>query len=244
MAVTGSIAIPHHRVGWQRINKDGPGVSAHGLTLGNGAWWSVRLPQRLTLSSQPLTRASGAVDDPELTLTDVYRARAVVSRHLQPTPLLRNRGLSSEMLGCDLWIKYENCTPIRSFKARGGIYRLSTLGDAWPGITSASTGNHGPGMALGAKLAGKRAVIVVPKEGANPVKVAAIVTWEPTCARSASTWPNRTKPQSRSPGKTASSMSRTAKIPMSCSGAPPWRWRSSSRCPTSTISSSRSAAAT
>jgi threonine dehydratase len=108
----------------------------------------------------------------EVTLADVYRARRVVSRHTQPTPLLRNRGLS-ELLGCDLWVKYENCTPIRSFKARGGIYRLSTLEADIPGITSASTGNHGQGMALGAKLAGKRAVIVV-SAGANPGKVAAI----------------------------------------------------------------------
>jgi threonine dehydratase len=107
-----------------------------------------------------------------LTLAQVYRARSVVSLHLPPTPLLRNRGLS-ETLGCDLWIKYENCTPIRSFKARGGIYRLSTLGDDIAGIVSASTGNHGQGMALGAKLAGKRAVIVAPV-GANPGKLAAI----------------------------------------------------------------------
>src|SRR5680860_1445158 len=106
------------------------------------------------------------------TLADVYRARSVISRFLQPTPLLQNRGLS-ERLGCDMWVKYENCTPIRSFKARGGIYRLSTLGDSVPGIVSSSTGNHGQGMALGAKLHGKQAVIVVP-EGANPVKVQAI----------------------------------------------------------------------
>jgi threonine dehydratase len=108
----------------------------------------------------------------EISLADVYRARSVVSRHLKPTPLLRNRGLS-ELLGCDLWVKYENCTPIRSFKGRGGIYRLSTLDAEIPGVVSASTGNHGQGMALGAKLAGKRAVIVVPA-GANPGKVAAI----------------------------------------------------------------------
>jgi threonine dehydratase len=108
----------------------------------------------------------------KLTLNDVYRARTVVSRHLHPTPLLRNRGLS-ELLGCNLWVKYENCTPIRSFKSRGGIYRLSTLDAEIPGVASASTGNHGQGMAIGAKLAGKRAVIVVPI-GANSGKVAAI----------------------------------------------------------------------
>ncbi len=107
-----------------------------------------------------------------LTLVDVYRARSVISRYLQPTPLLRSRTLS-ERLGCDLWVKYENCSPIRSFKARGGIYRASTLGSDITGIVSASTGNHGQGMALGAQIYGKRAVIVSP-QGANPAKLAAM----------------------------------------------------------------------
>lgn len=106
------------------------------------------------------------------TLTDVYRARAVVSRYLQPTPLLRSRTLS-EQLGCDLWVKYENCSPIRSFKGRGGIYRASTLGPDIAGMTTASTGNHGQGIAWGARLFGKRAIVVAPV-GANPYKLAAM----------------------------------------------------------------------
>ncbi|MGD9714268.1 MAG: threonine/serine dehydratase [Thermomicrobiales bacterium] len=107
-----------------------------------------------------------------ITLTDVYRARSVVSRYLQPTPLLRSRTLS-EWLECDLWVKYENCTPIRSFKGRGGIYRASTLGPDIAGMATASTGNHGQGIAWGAGLFGKRAVVVAPL-GANPFKLAAM----------------------------------------------------------------------
>ena len=95
-----------------------------------------------------------------------------MSKHLDQTPLLSNRGLS-EQLGCDVWIKYEDCTPIRSFKARGGIYRLSTIGDDYAGVVTASTGNHGQGIALGAKLFGKRAVVAVP-EDSNPLKLAAM----------------------------------------------------------------------
>lgn len=110
------------------------------------------------------------VDEP--TLTDVYEARQVVGRHLAPTPLLRNRQLS-ESLGCEIWIKYEDCSPIRSFKARGGIYRAATLEPGIGGLVTASTGNHGQGIALGARLFNRRAVIVVP-EGANPDKIAAI----------------------------------------------------------------------
>jgi threonine dehydratase len=110
------------------------------------------------------------MDEPSL--AEVYHARSIVTRYLAPTPLLRNRQLS-ERLECDLWVKYENCTPIRSFKARGGIYRAASLGADITGLVSASTGNHGQGIALGAKHFNRRAVIVVP-QNANPDKVAAI----------------------------------------------------------------------
>jgi threonine dehydratase len=107
-----------------------------------------------------------------VTLADVETAQRALAPHLPPTPLLRSP-IFSERLGCDLWIKYEDCTPIRSFKARGGIYRLLTLPDGYAGVATASTGNHGQGIALGAKISGSRAVVVVP-EGANPAKVDAI----------------------------------------------------------------------
>jgi threonine dehydratase len=48
-----------------------------------------------------------------------------------------------------------------------------TLPAEYGGVATASTGNHGQGIALGARIAGKRAVVAVPA-GANPVKVAAI----------------------------------------------------------------------
>ena len=106
------------------------------------------------------------------TLADVYLARRVVGRELPPTPLLRSRELS-ERTGAEVDVKYENMTPIRSFKIRGGIYCAARLRPEIEGIACASTGNHGQGMAYGARLFGKRAVVVVP-EGANPRKMAAI----------------------------------------------------------------------
>jgi threonine dehydratase len=118
----------------------------------------------MTVGDAPATTA--------ISMTDVYRARRAIAPFLSPTPLLRSRILSEE-LGCDLWIKHENCTPIRSFKARGGIYRLLTLPSEYAGVATASTGNHGQGIALGGRIANRRAAVVVP-EGANPVKVAAI----------------------------------------------------------------------
>lgn len=109
---------------------------------------------------------------PDPTVADVYRARQVVGRYLPPTPLLRSRGLSA-LLGADVHVKYENCSPVRSFKARGGVYCASSLSADCAGVACASTGNHGQGMAFGARIFGKRALVCVP-EGANPQKMAAI----------------------------------------------------------------------
>jgi threonine dehydratase len=109
---------------------------------------------------------------PEVTLTDVYRARRVVQRYLAPTPLLAAPGLS-RLTGCEVYVKYENLSPIRSFKARGAIYCLSRLAPGQAGVVAASTGNHGQGLALAARLFDRRAVVVVP-EGTIEKKMAAI----------------------------------------------------------------------
>jgi threonine dehydratase len=110
--------------------------------------------------------------DRKLTIADVFAARQVVGRFLSPTPLLRSRGLS-ERVGADVYVKYEDMSPIRSFKARGGIYCASQLGPEVAGLSCASTGNHGQGIAYGARLFNKKAVVVVPV-GGNEQKMAAV----------------------------------------------------------------------
>jgi threonine dehydratase len=109
---------------------------------------------------------------PTVTIVDVYRARQVVSRYLAVTPLLPTPGLSRRV-GGDVSVKYENLSPIRSFKARGAIYCLSRLAADKAGVVCASTGNHGQGIALAARLFGRRAVVVVPR-GTIEKKLAAI----------------------------------------------------------------------
>ncbi len=98
----------------------------------------------------------------QVTLADVYRARQVVRRYLAPTPLLHSPRLSRH-LGCEVYVKYENLSPIRSFKARGAIYCISRLAADKDGVICASTGNHGQGIALAAGLFGRRAVVIVPR---------------------------------------------------------------------------------
>ncbi|MCA9858095.1 MAG: threonine/serine dehydratase [Thermomicrobiales bacterium] len=125
-----------------------------------------------------------ATDDPKATidgaelapptLQDVFLARNVVDRYLEPTPLLYSEALSQK-LGFDLWLKCENLQPIGAFKIRGGIYLISKLPEAQKarGVVSASTGNHGQSIAYAARLFGTRAVICVPEQ-ANPIKVASM----------------------------------------------------------------------
>lgn len=108
------------------------------------------------------------------TLQDVLRAREVVRRYLEPTPVVTRPALD-ERLGCQAYLKCENLQPIGAFKLRGGIYLMSRLAPAEraAGVVTASTGNHGQSIAYAARLFGVRAVIYAP-EGANPDKVAAM----------------------------------------------------------------------
>lgn len=105
-------------------------------------------------------------------VADVYAARRVVRRYLPPTPLIHSPGLSRRF-GCQVHVKCENLSPIRSFKARGALYCLSRLDAAAAGVACASTGNHGQGMALAARLFDRCAVVVAPRS-ATAQKMAAI----------------------------------------------------------------------
>lgn len=108
------------------------------------------------------------------TLGDVFRARKVISRHLDPTPLLHAEKLS-ERLGVTSYVKCENLQPIGAFKIRGGLYLMSRLSDEERarGVVGASTGNHGQSVAYAARAYGARATIFVPEES-NPLKVASM----------------------------------------------------------------------
>ena len=54
---------------------------------------------------------------------DVLRARRIVNRHLPRTPLLQSLSLS-KLLGCQLYLKFENHQPIGAFKVRGAESRF------------------------------------------------------------------------------------------------------------------------
>lgn len=72
--------------------------------------------------------------------------------------------LLGERLGAEVWLKHENHTPVGAFKVRGGLVYFADLAKAGKvrEVITATRGNHGQSVALGAKRYGLNATIVVP----------------------------------------------------------------------------------
>jgi threonine dehydratase len=103
--------------------------------------------------------------DPDLPdLASLDAASALVHGVMPPTPQIA-WPLLSQRAGADLWVKHENHTPIGAFKIRGGITYMDALKRRVPDITgviTATRGNHGQSVALAARRAGLRSIVVVP----------------------------------------------------------------------------------
>lgn len=105
------------------------------------------------------------------TLAEIEAAKSLIRPHIRETPTYR-WPLLEEGLGCELWLKHENHTPVGAFKIRGGLVYMDELKRLQPdvrGVIAATTGNHGQSIAFAARQNGLRAVIVVP-HGNNPEK--------------------------------------------------------------------------
>jgi threonine dehydratase len=101
-----------------------------------------------------------------LSLQEVEDASRIVYTAMPPTaqyawPLLAKR------TGCEVWVKHENHTPTGAFKVRGGLVYMDrlkrSLGERLRGVISATRGNHGQSIAVGAAKVGVAATIVVPQ---------------------------------------------------------------------------------
>ncbi|MFO6464481.1 threonine/serine dehydratase [Jannaschia sp. KMU-145] len=102
-----------------------------------------------------------------VTRRDIERAAARIAGHAVRTPLLNAPSLDAAF-GRRIFVKAECLQKTGSFKFRGAFNALSqTEGD----VVAFSSGNHAQGVALAARLLGKRAVIVMPSD-APEVKIA------------------------------------------------------------------------
>lgn len=72
--------------------------------------------------------------------------------------------LLGERLGAEVWLKHENHTPVGAFKVRGGLVYFADLAKAGNvrEVITATRGNHGQSVALGARRYGLASTVVVP----------------------------------------------------------------------------------
>ena len=112
-------------------------------------------------SSSETTKLDAA---PRLDAAMVRATRERTKGQIIVTPTL-NRPALSQLLGCEVYVKYENMQHTGAFKARGAIAKLTTLTDAQKkaGVIAMSAGNHAQGVAFHAKRLGIPATIVMPK---------------------------------------------------------------------------------
>jgi threonine dehydratase len=105
------------------------------------------------------------------TLADIERAEQVLFGSIVSTPCVPSRTLSA-MLGCDIWLKFENLQFTAAYKERGALNRLSvmTAQERTRGVIAMSAGNHAQGVAYHAGRLGIPSTIVMP-EGTPSVKV-------------------------------------------------------------------------
>jgi threonine dehydratase len=99
-----------------------------------------------------------------LTLDDIKAASARVAGHIERTPCRYSRTLS-EITGAQVWVKFENLQFTASYKERGALNKLLTLGDNEKkrGVIAASAGNHAQGLAYHASRLGVPVTIVMPR---------------------------------------------------------------------------------
>jgi threonine dehydratase len=100
---------------------------------------------------------------------DLAAARRTLGEHGLFSPSYFARRLSSD-LDRDIWVKYETFSPIRSFKLRGALWAVHTAATSGASsIVTASTGNHGQGVALAGLTIGLPVTVFMPA-GVDPVK--------------------------------------------------------------------------
>ena len=105
-----------------------------------------------------------AADFPAITLDDVRAAAERIDGAVVRTPTLKSQTLS-ELVGADVWLKFENLQFTAAYKERGALNALMLLDDAAKarGVIAASAGNHAQGLAYHGKRLGVPVTIVMPK---------------------------------------------------------------------------------
>jgi threonine dehydratase len=105
------------------------------------------------------------------TVDDIRAAAERIKGAVIRTPMLVSRTLS-DIIGAEIWLKFENLQFTSAYKERGALNKLLQLSaeDRAAGVIAASAGNHAQAVAYHAKRLGIPATIVMP-ESTPTVKV-------------------------------------------------------------------------
>ncbi|MFL6732334.1 MAG: threonine ammonia-lyase [Sphingomicrobium sp.] len=105
------------------------------------------------------------------TIDDIRAAAQRIDGAVIRTPMLVSRTLS-EIIGAEVWLKFENLQFTAAYKERGALNKLLqlTAEERGRGVIAASAGNHAQAVAYHAKRLGIPATIVMP-ESTPTVKV-------------------------------------------------------------------------
>jgi len=105
------------------------------------------------------------------TVADIEQAASNLAGSILHTQFVESRTLSS-IYGGEIWLKFENHQFTASFKERGALNHLLSLGEnaRKRGVIAMSAGNHAQGVAYHAERLGIPATIVMP-EGTPQVKI-------------------------------------------------------------------------
>jgi threonine dehydratase len=97
------------------------------------------------------------------TIDDIRAAAERIKGAVIRTPMLVSRTLS-EIIGAEVWLKFENLQFTAAYKERGALNKLLQLSpeERQRGVIAASAGNHAQAVAYHAKRLGIPAVIVMP----------------------------------------------------------------------------------
>ena len=98
------------------------------------------------------------------TIDDIRAAAERIQGSVIRTPTLHSKTLS-EIIGAEVWLKFENLQLTAAYKERGALNKLLQLSDDEKkrGVIAASAGNHAQGVAYHAKRLGIPTVIVMPE---------------------------------------------------------------------------------
>jgi threonine dehydratase len=103
-----------------------------------------------------------------VSLADIRAAAARIKGAVEKTPFVHSRTLST-LTGAEVFLKFENLQFTASFKERGALNKLLSLGadERRRGVVAMSAGNHAQAVAYHAARLGIPATIVMPRGSPN-----------------------------------------------------------------------------